>query len=50
MCGLKEGAELEFINDNSKKCYAVSEKKVKYEENEYSLSALAQKLVDNRIK
>ena len=46
MCGLKEGAELEFINDNSKKCYVVSEKKVKYEEEEYSLSALAQKLLD----
>ena len=46
MCGLKEGAELEFINDSSKKCYVVSEKKVKYEEEEYSLSALAQKLLD----
>ena len=46
MCGLKEGAELEFINDNSKKCYVVSEKKVKYQEEEYSLSALAQKLLD----
>ena len=46
MCGLKEGAELEFINDNSKKCYVVSEKKVKYEDKEYSLSALAQKLLD----
>ena len=34
MCGLKEGAELEFINDSSKKCYVVSEKKVKYEEEE----------------
>lgn len=39
MCGLKEGAELEFINDSSKKCYVVSEKKVK-------ISALAQKLLD----
>lgn len=46
MCGLKEGDELEFINDSSKKCYVVSEKKVKYAEEEYSLSALAQKLLD----
>lgn len=46
MCGLKEGDELEFINDCNKKCYVVSEKKVKYEESEYSLSALAQKLLD----
>ena len=46
MCGLKEGAELEFINDKNKKCYVVSEKKVKYEEEEYSLSALAQKLLN----
>ena len=46
MCGLKEGDELEFVNDSSKKCYVVSEKKVKYEEQEYSLSALAQKLLD----
>ena len=46
MCGLQEGAELEFINDSSKKCYVVSEKKVKYEDEEYSLSALAQKLLD----
>ena len=45
MCGLKEGDELEFINDSSKKCYVVSEKKVKYEDEEYSLSALAQKLL-----
>lgn len=46
MCGLKEGDEIEFINDSNKKCYVVSEKKVKYEEEEYSLSALAQKLLD----
>lgn len=46
MCGLKEGAELEFINDSTKKCYIISEKKVKYQEEEYSLSSLAKKLLD----
>lgn len=46
MCGLKEGDKLEFIYDENKICYVVSEKKVKFEDDEYSLSALAQKLLD----
>ena len=46
MCGLKEGDELEFINDNSKKCYVINDKKVKYEGEEYSLSSLARKLLE----
>ncbi|MDO5569443.1 MAG: GIY-YIG nuclease family protein [bacterium] len=44
MCGLKEGDELEFINDKSKKCYVKNNKKVLYNDKEYSLSALAQLL------
>lgn len=44
MCGLKVGDELEYINDRTKKCYVINDKKVKYEGEEYSLSSLAQLL------
>jgi hypothetical protein len=44
MCGLKEGDELEFIDDRNIKCYVKGEKKVTYNGNDYSLSALAQQL------
>lgn len=42
MCGLKEGDELEFVNDKKIKCYVKNDKKVLYNGEEYSLSALAQ--------
>ena len=42
MCGLKEGDELEFINDRNIKCYVKNDKKVTYNGEDYSLSALAQ--------
>ena len=42
MVDLKEGAELEFVNDKSIKCYVKNDKKVTYNGEEYSLSALAQ--------
>lgn len=42
MCGLKEGDELEFINDRNIKCYVKNDKKIIYDGKEYSLSALAQ--------
>lgn len=45
MCNLKEGYELEFINNPSIKCYVKNDKKVLYLEEEYSLSALAKKLL-----
>ena len=41
MCNIEIGAELEFIDDATKKCYVVSDKKVEYDGNEYSLSSLA---------
>ena len=44
MCGLKEGDELEFVNDRNIKCYVKNDKKVNYNGEEYSLSALAQTL------
>lgn len=44
MCNLKEGDELEYINDRTKKCYVIGEKKVSYEGAEYSLTALAKVL------
>ena len=44
MCGLVEGDELEYINDRNIKCYVKSDKKVIYNGEEYSLSALAQLL------
>ena len=44
-CQLKDGDELEFVNDPSIKCYVAGNKKVLYEDNEYSLSALAKKLL-----
>jgi len=45
MCNLKEGDELEFINDSSIKCYVKNEKKVIYKDEEYSLTALAKLLL-----
>ena len=45
MCNLKEGDELEFINDRTKKCFVVSEKKVSFEGEEYSLTGLAKILL-----
>lgn len=45
MCNLKEGDELEFINDLNIKCHVKNEKKVIYQEKEYSLSALAKHLL-----
>lgn len=42
MCNLKAGDELEYLYDSSKKCYVLNDKKVEYEGEEYSLSALAQ--------
>ena len=44
MCGLKEGDELEYIYDKKIKCYVKNDKKVTYNGEEYSLSALAQTL------
>ena len=44
MCGLKEGDELEFINNRKIKCYVKNDKKVIYNGEDYSLSALAQVL------
>ena len=44
MCGLKEGDELEYIYDKNIKCYVKNDKKVTYNGEEYSLSALAQVL------
>lgn len=44
MCDLVEGDELEYINDRNIKCYVKSDKKVIYNGEEYSLSALAQLL------
>ena len=44
MCNISEGAELEYINDSTKKCRVIGDKKVEYEGNEYSLSSLAQLL------
>lgn len=44
MCNIKPGDELEYIYDSSKKCHVISDKKVEYEGNEYSLSALAKYL------
>ncbi len=45
MCDLKEGDELTFINDKSIKCYVKNEKKVIYNNVEYSLSSLAKLLL-----
>ena len=45
MCNLKEGDELEYINDSSIKCYVKNEKKVIYKDEEYSLTALAKLLL-----
>lgn len=45
MCNLKEGDELEFINDSNIKCYVKNEKKVVYNDEEYSLTALAKLLL-----
>ena len=45
MCNLKEGDELEFINNSNIKCYVKNEKKVIYNDEEYSLSALAKHLL-----
>ncbi len=45
MCNLKEGDELEFINDKSIKCYVKNEKKVIFHDEEYSLSSLAKRLL-----
>ena len=45
MCNLKEGDELEFVNDSNIKCYVKNEKKVVYNDEEYSLSALAKHLL-----
>lgn len=42
MVGLNEGDELEFVNDSNVKCYVKNNKKVTYNGEEYSLSALAQ--------
>lgn len=42
MVGLNEGDELEFVNDANVKCYVKNNKKVTYNGEEYSLSALAQ--------
>lgn len=44
MCNISEGAELEYVDDSSKKCYVKNDKKVIYEGEEYSLSTLAQLL------
>ena len=45
MCNLKEGDELEFVNDSNIKCYVKNEKKVVYQDEEYSLSTLAKFLL-----
>ena len=45
MCNLKKGDELEYIKDKNIKCYVKNDKKVVYENEEYSLSALAQLLL-----
>lgn len=45
MCNLKEGDELTFINDENIKCYVKNEKKVIYQDEEYSLSSLAKQLL-----
>lgn len=42
MCNLKEGDELEFVDDHNIKCYVKDDKKVTYNGEDYSLSALAQ--------
>ena len=44
MCNIREGEELEFVDDPTKKCYVKNEKKVIFEGEEYSLSMLAQML------
>lgn len=40
------GAEITFTRDDTKKATVISDKKVEYEGEEYSLSALAQKLIE----
>ena len=40
------GAEITFTRDDTKKATVISDKKVRYEEEEYSLSALAQKMIE----
>lgn len=45
MCNLKEGDELTFVNDSSIKCCVKNEKKVIYNNAEYSLSSLAKLLL-----
>ena len=44
MCNIPVGAELEYTNDPTKKCYVLNDKMVEYEGNEYSLSSLAKLL------
>lgn len=44
MCNIHEGEELEFIGDESKKCYVKDDKTVVFDGEEYSLTALAKKL------
>lgn len=44
-CNLKEGDELHFIHDSSIKCYVKSDKRVMYNNKQYSLSALAKELL-----
>ena len=44
MCNLSPGAELTFINDETKKCYVYDDKKVTYNNEIYSLTALAKLL------
>ena len=46
MCDLKDGDIIEFINDENIKCEIISDKKVVYENKEYSLSSLAQILLN----
>lgn len=46
LCNLKEGDELEFVYDKNQKCYVKNEKKVIYDDEEYSLSALAKFLLN----
>lgn len=45
MCNIEPNTELEYINDTNIKCIVISNKKVLYKDQEYSLSALAKELL-----
>ena len=47
-CGIKPGEEITFVRDNNIKATVVDDKKVEYQGEIYSLSALAKSLLTNR--